>query len=134
MTSSGRETNRRATVRRPFGRGAPIAPLTEVRAGGRVVARATARLQPGADRPALTIHIDCAAGHQPPWARRLLVHDLLNRAEQAGIARVSMVVPLGDTELFEALNEHCVTITTRAAGVSCILEAEIVPAVSAAAV
>lgn len=90
------------------------------------MAWATTRL-PDTDGAMLTIHIDCVAGHQPPWARRLLVHDLLNRARQAGIRRVLLVVPLGDTEILDALREHCDTITTRAAGVSCILEAEIDP-------
>lgn len=90
-----------------------------------MVAWATAQLLPGSPDATLNIHVDRAAGHHPAWARRLLVHDVLNRAERAGIHRVLMVVPLGDTEILEVLHEHSLTVTSRAAGASCIVEAEI---------
>lgn len=105
---------------------APLAPCTEVRAGGRVVARATTQLVPGPAGDTLTIHIDREAGHQPPWARRLLMHDLLNRAGHAGIEHVLLVIPLGDVELVEAVREHADGVATRAAGSSCIVEARVV--------
>ena len=104
-----------------------IAPHTEVRAAGRVLANATTQLLPGPAGTTLNIHIECAAGHQPPRARRLLVHDLLNRAERARIDRVLMVIPLGDTEILDTLRERCRTMTTRSAGSTCIVEAEIGP-------
>jgi hypothetical protein len=126
VTSSSTTADPQVTVRWPTGSDAPMTPHAEVRAGGRVVASATVQLLPGVDETTLNIHIDCAAGHQPAWARRLLVHDLLNRAEHVGLHRVLMVVPLGDTVL-EVLRDHCDTITTRSAGVSCIVEAEITP-------
>lgn len=115
-----------SSERRVAGGRAPIAPYTEVRAGGRAVARASTQLLPGPTGDTLNIHIDCEAGHQPPWARRLLVHDLLNRAGHAGIEQVLMVIPLGDVELVEALREHCEPVATRAAGSSCIVEARLV--------
>ena len=128
MTSSGTTTSPEITIRRSIGSDAPLAPYTEVRAAGRVVAWATMQLLPGVGGMTLNIHLDCAAGHQPAWARRLLVHDLLRRAEHAGIHRVLMVIPLGDTEVLEALPAHFDSVTTRSAGASCIVEAEIMPA------
>lgn len=101
---------------------AGIAPVTEVRAGGRVVARATTRLLPGS---ALDIHMECAEGHQPPWARRLLLHDLLTRATRAGIERVTLTIPLGDAEIVDALSEHCGEFALRAAGENWLVTAEI---------
>lgn len=127
MTSSSTTANSEMSVRRPIASDAPMAPRTEVRASGRVVAWATVQLLPGVHETTLNIHLDYAAGHQPTWARRLLVHHLLNRAEHAGIDRVLMVVPLGDTEVLEVLREHFAAITTRSAGASCIVEAEILP-------
>lgn len=104
--------------------GAQIPPRTEVRAGGQVVAWAATQVQPGISEATVNIQVECAAGHQPAWARRLLVHDVLTRAEYAGCRRVVLVLPLGDTEILDALRQHCHPATTRAAGASCIVEGE----------
>jgi hypothetical protein len=123
----GGDVTQVSPVRRNVGGGAAIAPHTEVRAGGRVVARATTELTAAPDGELLTIHVDCVSGGQPPWARRLLVHDLLNRAERAAITRILMVAPIGDTEILEVVREHCRDVTTRGAGSTCIVEARIHP-------
>lgn len=125
MTQTVKRTEPALAVRRTFDGEAPISAHTAVRIGGRVVVEASTQLLPTADGDTLNIHIGCVAGHQPPWARRLLVHDLLDRAEHAGLHRVLMVVPLGDSEILDALREHCDHVSIRAAGSTCIVEAEI---------
>lgn len=127
MTQSVKRVELAVAVRRTFDGEAPISAHSAVRIGGRVVAEATTQLLPSSDGDTLNIHIECVAGHQPPWARRLLVHDLLDRAGHAGLHRVLMVVPLGDSEILEALRGHCDHVSTRAAGSTCIVEAEIRP-------
>src|SRR5690349_5950621 len=99
-------TSERASAMRRPARDPRIAPRTEVRAGGRVVARATTATVPGTAGDTLAIRIECASGHQPPWARRLLVHDLLGRAKRAGVERVNLAIPPGDGEILDALREH----------------------------
>jgi len=120
------------TFRRQAGGDAPISPTTEIRAGDRVVARATTQALPDAIGPALSVHIECASGHQPPWARRLLVHDVLARAERAEVERVLVIIPLGDSEVLDALRAHCHDVVTRSAGSTCIVEARLGVAVPAA--
>ncbi|HEV7203808.1 MAG TPA: hypothetical protein VGN18_04315 [Jatrophihabitans sp.] len=124
MTSSSSVAHR-LTARRPVGSGAPIAPRTEVRVSGRVVAWSSAKvvLDPAGDT--LDVRIECTGGDQPPWARRLLVHDLLNRAQHAGISRVTLACPLGDVEIIDALNDHCQPVVARSAGTTCIVEADL---------
>ncbi len=99
-------TNEQAIAARRPSRDARIAPHTEVRAGGRVVARATTVPVPGSSGGILGIRIEGVSGHQPPWARRLLVHDLLSRARRAGVERVNLTIPAGDSEILDALHEH----------------------------
>lgn len=127
MTSFPTDGHRGRTVRRPSHTTAPIAPHTEVRAGGRIAAQATTAVLSDASGDILHIHLECAAGHQPPWARRLLVHDLLTRAEHAHIERVLVVLPLGDSEILDVLREHCRDLKSRPAGASCIVDAVIEP-------
>lgn len=112
-------------ARRLVGNDAPIAPRTEVRVGGRVVAWADATVLPDPMGDTLDVHIECASGHQPPWARRLLVHDLLNRAERAGIAHLRLACPLGDIEIIDAVDEHCHPVAPRSAGSTCIVEGDL---------
>lgn len=112
---------------RPNDRGAhsPIEAHSEVRASGRVVAWADTEVRSDADGHHLGICIGIESGHQPPWARRLLVHDLLTRAAHQGLHRIEVALPLGDCEILDVVRSHSAHVDVRAAGSTCLVEADL---------
>jgi hypothetical protein len=102
-----------------------ILPHAEVHADGRVAAWADSELVPTQDGNDVRIRLQVAGGHQPPWARRLLLHDALDRAASAHACHVMLTAPLGDPEILALIRERCTGVTTRSAGATCLIEADL---------
>ena len=102
-----------------------ILPHAEVHADGRVAAWADSELVPTQDGNDVRIRLQVAGGHQPTWARRLLLHDVLDRAASAHASHVTLTAPLGDAEILGLIRERCTGVTTRPAGATCLIEADL---------
>ena len=102
-----------------------ILPHAEVHADGRVAAWADSELVPTQDGNDVRIRLQVAGGHQPAWARRLLLHDVLDRAASAHACHVTLTAPLGDPEILALIRERCTGVTTRSAGATCLIEADL---------
>ena len=96
----------------------------EVRTQGRVVAWADTRLD-AAPSGGVHIQVEIARGHQPMWVRRRLVETVLARASSVRATRVTLSVPLGDSEVLTALRDRCRAVQTHPAGATCLIDAEL---------
>jgi len=93
-------------------------------ATGRLLATAAVDLaDPLVARAAL--HVETC--RVPPGTRTRLVDAVLDIPEVAARSRLQVALPLGDTEILERVRERCECIQTRAAGVTCLVEADIRP-------
>jgi hypothetical protein len=72
-----------------------------------------------------TLHIETC--HVPPGTRARLVDAVLEVPEVAARSRLQVALPLGDTEILERVRERCERTQTRAAGVTCLVEADLRP-------
>ncbi|TQM09274.1 hypothetical protein [Pseudonocardia kunmingensis] len=94
-------------------------------ASGRLLATAAIDLaDPVVARAAL--HIETC--RVPPGIRARLVDAVLDVPEVAARPHLQVALPLGDTEILDRVRERCECIQTRAAGVTCLVEADIRPA------
>jgi hypothetical protein len=89
---------------------------------GRRLADAEIELADGSTARA-SIHVE--AGHIPPGTRTRLVDAVLDTPEVAARRRVEVSLPLGDSEILERIRERCDETETRAAGASCLVDADI---------
>jgi hypothetical protein len=69
-----------------------------------------------------SLHVE--AGHLPPGTRARLVDAVLDAPEVSSRRHVQVTVPLGDSEMLERVRERCDNDETRAAGSSCLIDAE----------
>jgi hypothetical protein len=92
--------------------------LTVERAGEPVVEAVVAEVPDGVD-----IHFQVQAGHVPVEARPELVAAVFALPEVTNAHELHAAVPLGDVQLLDGLREHCDHMQTRAAGVTCLVEA-----------
>lgn len=102
----------------------------EIRDDGQTVASAdvTTKAEPEATAQA---SLRSAPGHIPPGTRASLVDTVMDLPEVQESKRLEAALPLGDSESLGRLRERCDDVTTRAAGASALLDADIPPAASA---
>ena len=67
------------------------------------------------------------SGHIAPGRRASLVDAVLDLPEVQESARLKAAFPLGDSESLQRLQDRCGDVTTRPAGSSAILEADMPP-------
>ena len=70
-----------------------------------------------------SLHVN--PGHLPPSTRARLVDAVLDDPDVACRRRVQFTLPLGDTEILDRLRERGVLTTFRAAGSTCLVEADL---------
>src|ERR1700761_7215332 len=76
------------------------------------------------DPDEVRVAVEVTAGHLPVAARSELVEAVFELPEVRHRHRVRATVPLGDSELLEAFARHCPNLRTRAAGASCLVDAQ----------
>jgi hypothetical protein len=74
------------------------------------------------------IHFHTRGGHVPQGVRRLLVEAVFDLPELRERRRLLASVPIGDAELLDQLRRRCESMDTRAAGATCLVDAELGPA------
>ena len=99
----------------------------EIRDGDQTVASAdvTTKKEPEATAQA---SLRAASGHIAPGTRASLVDTVMDLPEVQESTRLEAAIPLGDSESLGRLRERCDDVTTRAAGASALLDADIPPA------
>jgi hypothetical protein len=73
------------------------------------------------------VSLRAAAGHLSPGIRARLVDAVLDLPELRGGAHLLAAFPLGDSETLGRLRERCTDVTTRPAGTTALLDANIGP-------
>ena len=99
----------------------------EVKDGDETVAAADVTTPPEAEGTAQA-SLRAAPGHVPPGHRASLVDAVMDLPEVQESSRLEAAVPLGDSETLGRLRERSVNATTRSAGSSALLDADIPPA------
>jgi hypothetical protein len=96
----------------------------EIKDGGHTVAAANVATSPD---PGGTVHasLHAASGHIAPGSRAALVDAVMDLPEVQESARLEAAVPLGDSESLERLRERTEDATTRPAGSTALLDANI---------
>jgi hypothetical protein len=89
---------------------------------GRCVAEADIEVVGGAEVRA-SLHVE--AGHLPRGTRTRLVDAVLDTPEVTSAEHVQVALPLGDTEILERVRERCDPEEVRAAGATCLVEADL---------
>src|SRR5256885_1830355 len=79
------------------------------------------------DGEAVHLQFRIAAGHLPTQVRHRLIETVFELPAFAEDRNVKAALPLGDSELLEAMRGHCKELHTRAAGASCLLDGESMP-------
>ena len=96
----------------------------EVSDGDRVVASAQVDAsQDTPDTAQASLHAE--AGHLPVGTRASLVDAVLDLPELQGSTHLEATVPLGDAESLQRLRERTDNMTTRAAGASTLIDADL---------
>jgi hypothetical protein len=89
---------------------------------GRPVAAADIDVvDPSAARASL--HVE--SGHLPVGTRRRLVDAVLDAPEISSRQHVQVALPIGDGEILDRVRERCETEEVRAAGATCLVEANL---------
>ena len=89
---------------------------------GKLVAAADIEIvDPSAARASL--HLE--AGHLPAGTRQRLVDAVLDDPEVSSREHVQVALPLGDAEILDRIRERRDASDTRAAGASCLVEADL---------
>ena len=95
----------------------------EVSEGERVIASTQVTTSPGDPRTAQASLQE--SGHLPVGSRASLVDAVLDLPELQGGAHLEATVPLGDAESLQRLEERTDGMTTRAAGSSALVDADL---------
>jgi hypothetical protein len=97
----------------------------EIDDGGQLVAAADVE---SLDRPGVvraSLHVE--PGHLPSGTRTRLVDAVLDLPEVRDGEHLEAAMPLGDAELLERMRARCDEVQTRAAGASCLVNADLPP-------
>lgn len=78
-------------------------------------------VDPSATRASL--HVE--PGHLPAGTRAHLVDAVLDDPEVSTRPHVQVTLPLGETEILDRVRERCDAVETRAAGASCLVDADV---------
>jgi hypothetical protein len=89
---------------------------------GRCVAEAEIEVV-GRSEVRASLHVE--AGHLPPGTRTRLVDAVLDTPEVSSCEHVQVALPLGDTEMLDRVRERCDPEEVRAAGATCLVEADL---------
>jgi hypothetical protein len=98
----------------------------EVTDGDRVVASAQVTASSGTPTTARA-YLHAESGHLPTGSRARLVDAVLDLAELRGNDHLEATVALGDAESLHRLRERTDDMTTRAAGCSALIDADLRP-------
>jgi hypothetical protein len=96
----------------------------EIRDGGHTVASADVTTYEKDEKTAQA-SLRAAPGHIPPGTMASLVDEVMDLPEVKDSRRMEASLPIGDSETLGRLRERCEDATTRAAGASALLDAEI---------
>jgi hypothetical protein len=75
------------------------------------------------DMARASLHVE--PGHLPRGTRQRLVDAVLDDPEVTSRQQIQMALPLGDTEILDRVRERCATADPRAAGASCLIDADL---------
>lgn len=89
---------------------------------GRLVAAADIEM---VDSSAARASLHLESGHLPAGTRQRLVDAVLDAPEVSSRRHVQVALPLGETEILDRLHERCDASDARAAGVTCLVEADL---------
>jgi hypothetical protein len=95
----------------------------ELAEGGHVVA--IADVEPLDDPAVIRASLHAEAGHVPVGSRSRLVDAVLDLPETRMRRKLEATLPLGDAEALDRLRARCEGVQTRAAGASCLVDAEL---------
>ena len=98
----------------------------EIKDGDETVAAADVTTPPEAEGTAQA-SLRAAPGHIPPGRRATLVDAVMDLPAVQESSRLEAALPLGDSETLGRLRERSENSTTRPAGVSALLDADIPP-------
>jgi hypothetical protein len=98
-------------------------PIVAIVADGHKVATAEVR-ESGA---AVRVSFSVSHGHLPMRVRRELVDAVFQLPLMQHSRTVLASVPLGDVDLLNGLRAHCVAVSTRAAGSTCLVDGTLEP-------
>ena len=90
---------------------------------GRAVA--TADLESSTDAATISASMHVESGHLPTGTRTELVDAVVDRASALRADRLQASLPAGDGEMLERLRERCPNVDARAAGASCLADAQL---------
>ena len=99
----------------------------EIKDGDETVAAADVTIPPESEGTAQA-SLRAAPGHVPPGHRASLVDAVMDLPEVQESTRLEAALPLGDSETLGRLRERSENTTTRAAGSSALVDADIPPA------
>ena len=77
----------------------------------------------GPDVVRASLHVE--PGHLPRDARERLVDAVLDDPEVKSRQQLEVSLPLGDTEILDRVRERCDSADSRAAGASCLVDADL---------
>ena len=89
--------------------------------GRRVAAADIEVVDPSEARASLSVE----SGHLPAGTRTRLVDAVLDTPEVSSCTHVQVALPLGETEILDRVRERCDTGDVRAAGATCLVEADL---------
>lgn len=75
-----------------------------------------------ADELCVRVSFHVRGGHLPPGVRPALVEQVFALPDVGDQDTLQAAVPLGDTELLQALRGRCSSMRTRAAGSTCLVD------------
>jgi hypothetical protein len=96
----------------------------EISDGDRTAAAAEVTTSPGPEGTARA-SLRAESGHITPGSRASLVDAVLDLPEVQACARLEATFPLGDSESLHRLKERCKDVSTRPAGSSALVEANL---------
>jgi hypothetical protein len=96
----------------------------EISDGERVVTSADVTTSPDTEGTARAF-LHAEAGHIPPGSRADLVDAVLDLPEVQDSDHLQASVPLGDSESLHKLQERCAEVTTRPAGSTALVDAQV---------
>jgi hypothetical protein len=71
----------------------------------------------------VSLHVE--SGHLPTGTRKRLIDAILDAPEVSSRPRLHVALPLGDTEMLDRVRERCDTVEMRAAGATCLIDADL---------
>jgi hypothetical protein len=95
----------------------------EIKEGEQTVAAADVTIPPETGTAQASLR--AAAGHIPPGQRARLVDAVMDLPDVQDSERLEAALPLGDSETLSRLRDRSENATTRAAGASALLDADI---------